>query len=465
MKKFPKLYLEFGGKLFDDHHFSRCMPGFAPDTKIKMLEKLRDKLEVIVCVCADAIESGQRRHDLGMTYENYVIHAVESFKESGMSVNSVVINKYDSQPNALVFKRRLEQIGITAYIFNKINGYPHDIDRVLSPKGYGANTFIKTTKPLVIVTSPGAKSGKMSVCLSQVYNEHAHGNKKAGYAKFETLPVWNLRLRHPLNISYEASTINIDDVNMIDNYHFEKYGVVAVNYNRDIEAFPLLQNMFRRMYGKDIYYSPTDMGVNMIGFCIEDDALVQVAAKAEVIRRYFETICYFKRGKVTTDAIHKINVLMEQLSLKPSDRAVVTPAIKLKEKTGKHSAALQLPSGDIISASGNGLTSASSELLLKALQKILGIDSKIKIIPDNIMQRTMELKSHALGEKKFHLQIGEILILLSSSSVTNELSAHAIESLPSLKGAEAHITYMASEEESHIWRKLGVNLTQEPIVG
>lgn len=462
---FPKLYLEFGGKLFDEHHFSRCMPGFVPDTKIKMLANIRDRVEVIISILAIDIESGKTRHDVGLSYEDYVMFLVDSFKEVGLRVNSVVVNKFADQPSVLVFKRKLEQLGIIVHLFRKIEGYPSNIDVILSDKGYGANPFIKTEAPIVVVTGPGAGSGKMGVCLSQVYNEHKHGNKNAGYAKFETIPVWNLPLKHPINLAYEASTVNINDINMIDPYHYEKYGTVAINYNRDIAAFPLLQTMFRRMYGNDIYHSPTDMGVNMIGFCIDDMEAAERASKDEVIRRYYETLCYQKQGRVDGEAVRKINVLMEQLELKPTDRDVVTPALKESARSGKNAAAIKLHSGEIIVASASGtLTSASSELLLKTLQKLLSINSKIKILPENVIQKTIELKKDILGEKKIRLRIGELLVLLASSSLTNELCLHAVGALPQLYGCEAHITYMINAEEARIFRKLGINLTQEPII-
>ncbi|MCL2846219.1 MAG: DUF1846 domain-containing protein [Firmicutes bacterium] len=461
--KFGKLYLEFGGKLFDDNHFSRCMPGFQPDTKIKMLASIKDKVEVIVSIFAEDVESGKKRHDVGLSYESYVIHLVDMFRDVGIQVNSVVINKFEGQPAALLFKRRLENLGIKAYVFKHIDGYPANVDLVLSEAGYGADPFIETTKPIVITTGPGAKSGKMRVALSQLYHELKRGNK-VGYAKFETLPVWNLPLSHPVNIAYEASTININDLNMIDGYHLDKYGVVAVNYNRDIEAFPLLQHMFRKMYGEDIYYSPTDMGVNMVGFCIEDMAAAEAASKAEVIRRYYETLCYFKNGSVDADAVKKITILMEKMGLRPTDRAVVVPALAAKEKTNRNSAAIQLKTGEIVSAAENGMTSVSSELLLKTLQKLLGVNSKIKILSDNILQKAIELKQKTLGERKFHLRLGEVLIILSSSALTNELSAHALEQLGELRGTDAHFTYMISDEESLVWKKLGVNLTMEPVM-
>lgn len=465
VSKFKKLYLEFGGKLFDDHHISRCLPGFDPDTKIKMLLNIKEKVEVIITIAAEDIESGKRRHDVGISYEDYTIQLIESFKDVGLLVNSVVINKFDSQPSVITYKRKLEQRSIKVHLFNKIMGYPTNVDLVLSDRGFGVNPFIQTTKPIVLITSPGAKSGKMGVGLSQLYHEAKNGNKKAGFAKFETVPVWNLPLRHPLNIAYEASTVNINDVNVIDHYHFEKYGVVAVNYNRDIEAFPLLQNIFRHIYGKDIYHSPTDMGVNMVGFCINDNAAVEAACKQEIIRRYFETLCYFKQGKVGEDTVSRMVLLMKQLSLNPTDRGVVVHTAKLQEKESKHSASIQLSTGEILSATANGFTSASSELLLKAVGKLLSLNSKIRIIPDNIMQKTTELKTQILGEKRFHLRLGEILVILASSAVTNELSAHALDAIKQLKGAEVHTSYMISDEESMVWKRLGVNLTQEPVLG
>ena len=464
-KKFKKLYLEFGGKLFDDWHASRVLPGFAPDTKIKMLESLREKCEIIICISADDIDSGKLRPDTGLTYENEVIKLVDAFRERGLLVNGVVINKFAGQPSAEGFSRKLQQLGIKTFLFKKIKDYPANVDAILGSEGFGSNEFIKTTKPIVIVTAPGALSGKLSVALSQLYNEINNGNKHVGYAKFETFPVWNLKLWHPLNLAYEASTVNIADVNMIDSYHWDKYGVMAVNYNRDIEAFPLLRNIFHRIYKKDIYYSPTDMGVNMVGFCIEDDAVCEKACRQEVLRRYFQTLCAHKSGKVGDEAVRKIKTLLEQLNLKLNERPVVTAALEMQNKTGKHCVSIQLANGVIITAPANGYTSAASEAVLKTLQKLLNVDSKIKLIPENIMYATNDLKYNILGEKKFHLQIGEVLVILSASAVTNELSSAAIGQLKALEGSEAHSTYMISEEEQKIFRKLKINLTEEPTLG
>lgn len=461
--KFKKLYLEFGGKLFDDYHMSRCVPGFEPDIKIKMLSELKNKCEVIFCINADDIESGKMRPDLGLTYENELLRLIENFREVGLSVNSVVINKFNNQPAALNYSQKLTQRGITNYLFKKIEGYPTNVDRIVSDEGYGANEFIKTTKPLVVVTSPGAGSGKLAVALSQLYNEFKHGNRRAGFAKFETLPVWNLRLRHPLNLAYEASTVNINDVNMIDSYHYEKYGEVAINYNRDIEAFPIIKSILHKIYRKDVYYSPTEMGVNMVGFCIEDEVAVEAACRQEVLRRYFQTLCAYKQGKMNDDAVKRINFLVEQMNIKEAERPVVIHSRKMQTETGKRCVSLKLRSGEIVTAPANGLTSASSEVCLLALQKLLKVNSKIKLIPENIMNQTIKLKSEVLGERKFHLRIGEILIILSASAVTNELSSHALSVLDQLSGAEAHATYIISEEEQKIFRKLKINLTMDAV--
>jgi len=465
MGKFKKLYLEFGGKIFDDYCMSRCVPGFEPDIKIKMLLALKAKCEVILCINADDIENGKMRPDLGLTYENEVLRLADNFREVGLSVNSVVINKYNDQPSALSFSRKLEQLGIKNYFFKKIAGYPANVDRIVSDEGYGANEFIKTTKPLVVITAPGANSGKLSVALSQLYHEFKNGKRNAGFAKFETLPVWNFRLRHPLNLAYEASTVNINDVNMIDSYHYEKYGEVAVNYNRDLEAFPIIRSILKKIFKKDVYYSPTDMGVNMVGFCIEDEAELEAACRQEVLRRYYQTLCANKQGSMTEAAVNKITYLVEQMNLKESERPVVIEARKAQQETGKQCVSISLKNGKIITAPANGLTSASSEVLLRTLQKLLKVDDKIKLIPENIMNQTMKLKSDVLGERKFHLRIGEILIILSASAVTNELSSHALSTLDQLAGAEAHATYMISEEEQKIFRKLKINLTMDAVFG
>ena len=463
-KKFKKLYLELGGKLFDDYHMSRCLPGFEPDIKIRMLRVLKDKCELIICISADDIEHSKVRQDLGLSYGNELLRLVENFKEAGLLVNSVVINKFNEQPAAVAYSQKLKQLGIKTYMFKKIIGYPSNIDFIASDQGYGSNELIKTTRPLVVVTAPGPGSGKLSVALSQIYNEYQSGNKKVGYAKFETLPVWNLRLRHPLNLSYEASTVNLNDVNMIDSFHYEKYGEVAVNYNRDIEAFPLIRNILHKIHRRDVYFSPTDMGVNMVGFCIEDEVECEKACRAEVLRRYFHTMCSYKMGQMNEEAVKKIKILAEQMNIKIAERPVVTHALKMQEETGKNCVSIQLSTGEIITAPENGLTSASSEAILKTLQRLLKVDSRIKLIPENIMQKAIVLKQQVLGERKFHLRIGEILVILSASAVTNELSSHALDSLGKLASAEAHATYMISEEEQKIFRKLKMNLTQEAVL-
>jgi len=465
MGKFKKLYLEFGGKLFDDYHMSRCVPGFDPDIKIKMLSELKSKCEVIFCINADDIESGKTRPDLGLTYENEVLRLLETFREAGFLVNSVVINKFNNQPAALGYSQKLTQLGITNYFFKKIEGYPANVERIVSDEGYGANELIKTTKPLVVVTSPGAGSGKLSVVLSQLYNEFRNGNKNTGFAKFETLPVWNLRLRHPLNLAYEASTVNINDINMIDSYHYEKYGEVAVNYNRDIEAFPIIKNILNKIYKKEVYFSPTDMGVNMVGFCIENEVEVEKACRQEVLRRYYQTLCEYKQGKMTEGSVKRITFLVEQMNIKEAERPVVVHSRNMQESTARRCVSLQLKSGEIVTAAANGLTSASSEVFLLALQKLLKVDCKIKLIPENIMNQTIKLKTEVLGERKFHLRIGEILIILSASAVTNELSSHALSVLNQLSGAEAHATYIISEEEQKVFRKLKINLTMDAVFG
>jgi len=461
--KFKKLYLEFGGKLFDDHHASRVLPGFEVDTKIKMLLALREKCEVIFCINAEDIGQHRVRSSLGVTYESDLIRLIENFKEVNLNINGVVINKYTGQPSAVAFKQKLENLGIKTYAFKMIQDYPYNVDYIMSEQGFGANELIKTTKPLVVVTAPGARSGKLSVVLSQLYNEAKNGTKNVGFAKFETFPVWNLRLRHPLNLAYEASTAEINDFNVIDSYHYEKYGEVAVTYNRDIEAFPLLRSILGRIYKKDVYHSPTDMGVNMVGFCIEDEAAVEVACRQEILRRYYQTLCAYKQGSINDDAVKRINFLVEQMNLKEAERPVVIQARKLQAEVGRNCVSIKLRSGDITTASANGLTSASSEALLRTLQKLLKVDSKIKLIPENIMSQTIKLKTEVLGERKFHIRIGEILVILSASAVTSELSNHALSVLDQLVGAEAHATYIISEEEQNVFRKLKINLTMDAV--
>ena len=460
LSKFKKLYLEFGGKLFDDYHMSRCVPGFQPDVKIKMLLTMREKCEIIISINAEDIERGKVRPDSGLTYENEALRLVQNFASVGLKVNSIVIIKYNHQPAAKIYAAKLERMGLKVHLFQAIPGYPTDVNLVVSDRGYGANPFIQTTKPIVVVTGPGAGSGKLSVALSQLYHELKNG-KKAGFAKFETLPVWNFRLKHPLNMAYEAATVNINDINMIDIYHFEKYGEAAVNYNRDIEAFPLLRNILNRMYKKPIYHSPTDMGVNMVGFCIEDEAAVERACRQEIIRRYFQTLCDFKLGIVSEDAVNRIKMICEEMDIKLSERPVVDAALEVQYQTGKPSAAIQLKDGRVIAASENGYTSAGSELVLKALQTIMDTDDKI--IPDNVMQKTKELKDNLFSDGKFLISIGELLLILSSSSIDCELCSRALAALPKLQGAEIHTTNMLREEEQRVLRRLKINLTQEPI--
>ena len=456
--RFSRVYLEFGGKMFNEFHGSRVFPGFDLDTKVEMLGTIRDRCEVILTILAEDIERSRYRPDVGLTYEDELLVLVEKFKKFGIHVNSVVVNKYAGQVSVDAYKQRLESLGISVHIFNKIEGYTTNIDRVLSPEGYGSNPFIKTTKDIVIITAPGAGSGKMAVALSQLYNEMQQGNKNVGFAKFETFPVWNLPLNHPVNIAYEAATINVGDFNVIDNFHFEKYGEVAISYNRDIQSFPLLQTMLRRMYGEDVYHSPTDMGVNMAKFAIEDEEAVLKSARMEILRRYLVARVDYKKGRINQKALDRITGLFAQVELDVNERSVLVAATQRKEKTGKESGSIELLTGEVISTSGSEKLSTSCKLLLKTLQTLIGVNTKIKVLSDAILEKVQELKKN-MGEQGAQIMLDDVLLILASSSLSNELAHHAMQKISAIKGAEIHITTIIGEDELRAWRKLGVNLT------
>ena len=460
-RKFKKLYLEFGGKLFGDYNAARAIPGFGPDTKVKMLMSIKEKCEVIICIDAGDIGVGKIQSNSGLIYENEVLRLKGKFEEAEIKVAGVAINRFDNQQAALAYKRRLENLNVPVFVFNKIEGYPDNIDNVVSDKGYGSHPYIETTKPIIIVTSPGAKSGKMGVSLSLLYNEIKRGNKSAGYAKFETLPVWNLPLKHPLNIEYEAATLNVADKNMIDPFHLEKYNVVAVSYNRDIEAFPLLKQIFHKMYGNGaIYHSPTEMGVNMIGDCIENDEVVSRASKEEILRRYYEALVDAKTGKLTNVGVNKINYLMSQAGVGKEDRKVAELAKEQQFDRGTHAAAMILKDGTELNSGENGYLTASSALLLKALQHKLGVKKEVRLLNPKIIEEVSKLKTDILKDKEFMLTLSETLIILTNSAGgSGYLSKKAIGHLIDLQGAEAHITYIITPEEKKIWQKLGVNVT------
>ena len=456
-----KLYLEFGGKLFDDYHASRVLPGFAPDSKLQMLLQLADQAEMIISINASDIERNKIRHDLGITYDQDVLRLIDVYQKKGLYVSSVVITRYAGQPSANLFQKKLESIGIQVYHHYTIDGYPNNIDKIVSDDGYGKNDYIKTTRPLVIVTAPGPGSGKMATCLSQLYHENKNGIK-AGYAKFETFPIWNIPLKHPVNLAYEAATADLNDVNMIDPFHLEAYGETTVNYNRDIEIYPVLAAMFERIYGYCPYKSPTDMGVNMAGNCIIDDEVCKEASKQEIIRRYYKSMCEQRRTGETRDDLRKLKLLMQQAGVTTQDRAVVGAALQCSEDTGSlPAAALELEDGTIVTGHTT-LLGASAAVLMNALKALAGIDHEIDLLSPVCIEPIQTLKTRYLGSRNPRLHTDEILIALSSSAATNPLARQAMEQLPKLHGCEAHSTVLLSAVDEQTFKRLGVNLTCEP---
>ena len=457
-----KLYLEFGGKLFDDHHASRVLPGFEPDSKVKMLQKMADDVEIVIVINAEDIENNRMRNGIGITYDLDVLRLIDEFRGINLYVGSVVISHYRNQASAQIFKNKLEMLGMKVYLHYPIDGYPYNVDHIVSDEGYGKNDYIHTTRPLVIVTAPGAGSGKMATCLSQLYHENKHGIK-AGYAKYETFPIWNLPLKHPVNIAYEAATADLNDVNMIDPYHLEAYGITAVNYNRDVEIFPVLNAIFNKISGESPYKSPTDMGVNMAGDCIIDDEVVKKASHDEIIRRYFNTMCERRRGNVTSNAVEKIELLMKQARLTTDDRAVVTAALKRSDETGNQPAvAIELPDGTIITGKTSDLLGAASAALLNSIKALGNIDKEMLLIAREAIEPIQKLKVDILGNRNPRLHTDEALIALSISAVYNEAPKCAVDQLSKLYGCEAHSTVMLSQVDEDVFRKLGINLTCEP---
>ena len=456
-----KLYLEFGGKLFDDFHASRVLPGFAPDSKVKMLLELKDDAEIVIVISANDIEKNKRRGDLGITYDLDALRLIDAFREIGLYVGSVVITHYNSQPTAVAFEKRLSNLGIKVYKHYTIPDYPANVSFIVSDEGYGKNEYIETSRSLVVVTAPGPGSGKMAVCLSQLYHDNKRG-KKAGYAKFETFPVWNIPLRHPVNLAYEAATADLNDVNMIDPYHLEAYGKTSVNYNRDIEIFPVVNAMFNRISGSSPYKSPTDMGVNMAGYCITDNDAVCNASKQEIIRRFFNISCAHRQGLAEPSEIHKLELIMNELSITPNDRPVVPAALKRAEETGDPAVALELSDGRIVTGKTSDLLGASSALLLNALKEIAGIDHEIPLISPKVIEPVQVLKVKYMGNKNPRLHTDEVLTALSISAATSPNAALAMDQLSKLRGCEAHSTVILSEVDKAVFHKLGINITCEP---
>jgi len=456
-----KLYLEFGGKLFDDYHASRVLPGFQPDSKLKMLLKMKDKAEIVVVIGADAIEKNKKRGDLGITYDLDVLRLIDEFTNIGLYVGSVVITKYSGQPAADAFRARLSALNIKSYLHYPIEGYPSNIPFIVSDNGYGKNDYIETTRPLVVITAPGPGSGKMATCLSQLYHENKRG-VKAGYAKFETFPIWNLPLSHPVNIAYEAATADLNDVNMIDPFHLEAYGETTVNYNRDVEIFPVLNAMFTQILGESPYKSPTDMGVNMAGKCIIDDEACAEASKQEVIRRYYIALCEEKKGNCSKDIIYKLELLMKQMNLSLEDRKVSTAALKREEETGHPAVAIELPDGKIITGKTTDLLGASAAALINAIKELAGIDHKLHLVTKEALEPIQTVKTKYLGSQNPRLHTDEVLIALSVSAATNAASAVALEQLPKLRGCEVHSSVILSPVDEKLFKKLGLNVTSEP---
>ena len=457
-----KLYLEFGGKLFDDYHASRVLPGFAPDSKLQMLLQLADQAEMIISINAADIERNKIRHDLGITCDQDVIRLIGVYKEKGLYVSSVVITRYAGQSSADVFQKKLEAIGIKVYHHYSIDGYPNNVEKIVSDEGYGKNEYVETTRPLVIVTAPGPGSGKMATCLSQLYHENKRG-VKAGYAKFETFPIWNIPLKHPVNLAYEAATADLNDVNMIDPFHLEAYGETTVNYNRDIEIYPVLAAMFEGIYGHCPYKSPTDMGVNMAGNCIVDDEACQEASKQEIIRRYYQSVNRFVRDEATKDEVYKQELIMKQAKITVDDRAVVPVANKLAEETGSAAAALELPDGTIVTGSTSDLLGPSSAVLLNAIKILGGIDKKTHLISRTFIEPIQKLKTQYLGSKNPRLHTDEVLIALSMCAVSDPNAKLALQQLPKLAGCQLHTSAILSAVDMNTFKKLGIEFTNEAV--
>ncbi len=456
-----KLYLEFGGKLFDDFHASRVLPGFKPDSKLQMLLKLKDDAEIVIVINSSDIEKNKVRGDLGITYDLDVLRLIDAFNSTGLFVGSVVLTRFAEQDAAIAFQKRLESLDIKVYRHYSIQGYPSDIEAIVSDDGYGKNEYIETTRKLVIVTAPGPGSGKMATCLSQLYHDNKRGIK-AGYAKFETFPVWNLPLKHPVNIAYEAATADLNDVNMIDPFHMAAYGEMTVNYNRDVEIFPVLNAMFCKIYGSSPYKSPTDMGVNMAGYCISDDEAVIDASKQEIVRRYYTALCGQREGMVSDSVIYKLDLLMKQANASPDIRKVVSAANEKAELTGTPAAALELPSGEIITGKTSSLLGASAALLLNALKKLGGIKDDIPLIAPEVIEPIQHLKIDHLGNHNPRLHTDEILIALAICAATSPIAELAMQQLGKLRGCEAHSTVILTQVDDKTLKKLGINVTCEP---
>lgn len=456
-----KLYLEFGGKLFDDYHASRVLPGFKPDSKLQMLLQLKDEAEIVIVINAGDIEKNKVRGDLGITYDVDVIRLFNVFTRIGLYVSSVVLTRYEESPAVAAFQNRLESLGVKVYHHFSIKGYPSNINQIISEEGYGKNDYIETSRRLVVITAPGPGSGKMATCLSQLYHEHERG-VNAGYAKFETFPIWNLPLRHPVNIAYEAATADLNDVNMIDPFHLEAYGKTTVNYNRDVEIFPVLNAMFEKILGESPYKSPTDMGVNMAGNCIIDDEAVCKAAKDEIIRRYYVGMCDYRKGQISEDEVMKLELLMKQANVTVDDRKVVSAALEREKETGAPAAAMELPDGTILTGKTSNLLGAVSALLLNALKYFGGIPDDVLLMSPHVIEPIQNLKVKHLGNNNPRIHTDETLLALSICANTDENAKKAMEQIEKLRGCEVHSTVILSPVDERIFKRLGINLTCEP---
>ena len=456
-----KLYLEFGGKLYDDHHASRVLPGFCPDSKLRMLLQLKDKVEMVIAINAADIEKNKIRGDLGITYDRDVIRLIDVFRSFGLYVSSVVLTRYQATDLTRAFSSRLETMGVRVYHHYDIPGYPSNISHIVSDEGYGKNDFIETTRELVVVTAPGPGSGKLATCMSQLFHEHKRGIQ-CGYAKFETFPVWDLPLNHPVNLAYEAATADLSDVNMIDPFHLEAYGRTTVNYNRDVEAFPVLVAMFERILGECPYKSPTDMGVNMVGSSIVDDEAAREASRQEILRRYYDAICDQKQGKAGGSTVVKLELLMKKAGVLPEERRVVAPALERAAETGKPAAAMELPDGTIVTGKTSDLLGASAALLLNALKALGGISDDLHLISPTVIGPIQHLKVDHFGNRNPRLHTDEVLIALSISAATDPTAEKAMEQLPKLRGCQVHSSVILSPVDEKTFKRLGVQLTCEP---
>ena len=456
-----KLYLEFGGKLFDDYHASRVLPGFQPDSKLQMLLQLKDQAEVVIVINAEDIVSSKVRGDYGITYDLDVLRLIDAFQERGLFVGSVCVTMYTAAPEVEAFEKRLNSLGIRTFRHYKIPGYPNDVARIVSDEGYGRNEYIETQRPLVVITAPGPGSGKMATCLSQLYHEYKRG-VKAGYAKFETFPIWNLPLKHPVNLAYEAATADLNDVNMIDPFHLEAYGETTVNYNRDVEIFPVLNAMFQRIQGSSPYRSPTDMGVNMAGFAIVDDEACREASRMEILRRYYAGMVDRVRGKADDSVVRKLEIVMQQADVTPGICPAVAASLQVAESTGMPAGAMVLPDGRIVTGKNSSLLGPSAALLMNAIKALAGIDKDLDLLPASIIAPISDMKISHLGHHNPRLHSDEVLIALSISAVTNPLAELVLKKLDELRGCDAHFSVILSEEDTKLYNRLGIHVSCEP---